>query len=135
MVTDLEKRVLVVEDFTTMAHIICSLLTKIGFKRVDHVNDVSTALAKLRAGSYGLVLSDWNMEPISGLAFLEEVRADPALKNTPFIMMTTNARRENVIAARKAGVDNYIVKPFTAATLREKIDAVFSLTAGPWRTN
>ena len=126
MATNLDMPILVVEDFGTMARIVQALLAKNGFKNVDHSPDVPAALAKLREKRYGLVLSDWNMEPISGYTFLKELRADPALKRTPFIMMSADTKPENVVAAKKAGVDNYIVKPFTAPTLKAKIDAVFA---------
>jgi two-component system chemotaxis response regulator CheY len=126
MAANLEMPILVVEDFSTMARIVRALLGKIGFKNVDHVADVPAAFAKLREERYGLVLSDWNMEPISGYTFLKELRADPALKSIPFIIMTADARAENVVAAKRAGVDNYIVKPFEAVALKAKIDAVFN---------
>jgi two-component system chemotaxis response regulator CheY len=126
MATDLAMSILVVEDFGTMARIVQALLAKIGFKNIDHAGDVPSALARLREKKYGLVLSDWNMEPVSGYAFLKELRADPDLKRTPFIIMTADAKPENVVAAKKAGVDNYLVKPFTAPVLKAKIDAVFT---------
>jgi two-component system chemotaxis response regulator CheY len=126
MAANPEMPILIVEDFSTMARIVRALLAKVGFNNVDHADDVPTAFAKLRACRYGLVLSDWNMEPISGYTFLKELRADPALKSTPFIIMTADAKAENVVAAKKAGVDNYIVKPFNASTLKAKIDAVFN---------
>jgi two-component system, chemotaxis family, chemotaxis protein CheY len=121
-----EMPILLVEDFSTMARIVRVLLGNLGFKNVDHVEDVPAAFTKLREQRYGLVLSDWNMEPISGYTFLKELRSDPALKSVPFIIMTADARAENVVAAKKAGVDNYIVKPFSAPALGAKIDAVFN---------
>ena len=96
-----------------------------GFADVDDANDGTTALAKMHAKRYGLVISDWNMEPMTGYDLLREVRADPNLATTPFIMITAESKTENVIAAKKAGVNNYIVKPFNAATLKTKIEAVF----------
>ena len=91
----------------------------------ERVNDGSAALNKMRSKKYGLVISDWNMEPMTGYDLLREVRADPNLATTPFIMITAESKTENVIAAKKAGVNNYIVKPFNAATLKTKIEAVF----------
>ena len=125
MAVDLSLPILVVDDYNTMVRIICNLLKQLGYQNVDNANDGATALAKMRAGHYGLVISDWNMEPMSGYDLLREVRADPALGNTPFIMITAESKTENVIAAKRAGVSNYIVKPFNAQTLQHKIAAVF----------
>ena len=125
MAIDLTKPVLVVDDYNTMIRIIRNLLKQLGFEDVDDASDGSAALAKLREKKYGLVISDWNMEPMTGYELLKEVRADPGLNKTPFIMVTAESKTENVIAAKKAGVNNYIVKPFNAATLKGKIDAVF----------
>ena len=118
--------VLVVDDYATMIRIIRNLLKQIGFADVDDANDGSTALAKMHEKRYGLVISDWNMEPMTGYDLLRQVRADPGLQQTPFIMVTAESKTENVIAAKKAGVNNYIVKPFNAQTLKAKIEAVFS---------
>ena len=96
-----------------------------GGLRLDDASDGSAALAKMNEKKYGLVISDWNMEPMTGYDLLKEVRADPNLATTPFIMITAESKTENVIAAKKAGVNNYIVKPFNAATLKTKIEAVF----------
>jgi two-component system, chemotaxis family, chemotaxis protein CheY len=101
-------------------------LKQLGFADVDDANDGTTALAKMHAKRYGLVISDWNMEPMTGYDLLRQVRADPELGKTPFIMVTAESKTENVIAARKAGVNNYIVKPFNAQTLKTKIEAVFA---------
>jgi two-component system, chemotaxis family, chemotaxis protein CheY len=98
----------------------------IGFADVDDANDGSTALAKMHEKRYGLVISDWNMEPMTGFELLREVRADPELGGTPFIMVTAESKTENVVAARKAGVNNYIVKPFNAQTLKSKIESVLA---------
>ena len=125
MAVDLSMSVLVVDDYNTMIRIIRNLLKQLGFSDVDDANDGAAALAKMRAKRYGLVISDWNMEPMTGYDLLKEVRADPALGKTPFIMVTAESKTENVIAAKKAGVDNYIVKPFNAQTLAHKIQAVF----------
>jgi two-component system, chemotaxis family, chemotaxis protein CheY len=125
MPVNLSMPVLVVDDYSTMVRIIRNLLKQIGFEDVDDANDGATALAKMRARKYGLVISDWNMEPMTGYELLKEVRADPALGQVPFIMVTAESKTENVIAAKKAGVNNYIVKPFNAQTLRTKIESVF----------
>ncbi len=121
---DMNMSVLIVDDYKTMLRIIRNLLKQLGFNNVDEAADGSAALQKLRDKSYGLVISDWNMEPMSGLQLLKEVRADVKLKDTPFIMITAESKSENVIAAKEAGVSNYIVKPFNAATLKGKLTAV-----------
>jgi two-component system chemotaxis response regulator CheY len=118
--------VLVVDDYNTMIRIIRNLLKQLGFEDVDDASDSSAALIKMRDKKYGLVISDWNMEPMTGYELLKEVRADPGLTKTPFIMVTAESKTENVIAAKKAGVNNYIVKPFNAQTLKTKIEAVFA---------
>jgi two-component system chemotaxis response regulator CheY len=117
-------KVLVVDDYSTMRRIIRNLLTQIGYSEIDEAADGNEALAKLRAVHYGLVISDWNMEPMTGYDLLKQVRADDKLKTTPFIMVTAESKTENVVAAKQAGVDNYIVKPFNAATLQQKINSV-----------
>ena len=131
MAVDLSMPVLVVDDYNTMIRIIRNLLKQLGFENVDDASDGSSALAKLRERRYGLVISDWNMEPMTGYALLQEVRADPRLADLPFIMVTAESKTENVIAAKKAGVSNYIVKPFNAQTLRTKIESVFELEEAP----
>ncbi len=125
MAVDLSMPVLVVDDYKTMIRIIRNLLKQLGFTDVDDAADGSEALIKMQERKYGLVISDWNMEPMTGYELLKEVRSDDDLKTTPFIMVTAASKTENVIAAKKAGVSNYIVKPFNAATLKAKIDAVF----------
>jgi len=125
MAFDLSMPVLVVDDYNTMIRIIRNLLKQIGFQDIDDAPDGSAALAKMREKKYGLVISDWNMEPMTGYELLKEVRSDPSLAKTPFIMVTAESKTENVIAAKKAGVNNYIVKPFNAQTLQSKIEAVF----------
>jgi len=117
--------VLVVDDYNTMVRIIRNLLRQLGFQDIDDASDGASALEKMRTRKYGLVISDWNMEPMTGYALLKEIRADPDLATTQFIMVTAESKTENVIAAKKAGVSNYIVKPFNAQTLRSKIEAVF----------
>ncbi len=117
-------KVLVVDDYSTMRRIIRNLLTQIGYTDIDEAADGGDALQKLRAMHYGLVISDWNMEPMTGYDLLKQVRADDKLKGTPFIMVTAETKTNNIIAARQAGVDNYIVKPFNAATLQQRINSV-----------
>jgi two-component system chemotaxis response regulator CheY len=126
MSVDLSMPVLVVDDYNTMIRIIRNLLKQLGFEDIDDANDGSAALNKMRGKRYGLVISDWNMEPMTGYELLKEVRGDPGLSKTPFIMVTAESKTENVIAAKKAGVNNYIVKPFNAQTLKTKIEAVFA---------
>jgi len=126
MAIDMTMPVLVVDDYNTMIRIIRNLLKQLGFEDVDDASDGSAALAKMRDKKYGLVISDWNMEPMTGYELLKEVRADPGLTKAPFIMVTAESKTENVIAAKKAGVNNYIVKPFNAQTLKTKIEAVFA---------
>ena len=121
---DLNMPVLIVDDYKTMLRIIRNLLKQLGFHNVDEATDGAAALQKLRAKGYGLVISDWNMEPMSGMQLLQEVRADTALKEMPFIMITAESKTENVVAAKQAGVSNYIVKPFNAATLKNKLSSV-----------
>jgi two-component system, chemotaxis family, chemotaxis protein CheY len=121
---DLSTPILVVDDYQTMVRILRNLLKQIGFKDVDDASDGTAALAKLKEKQYGLVISDWNMEPMTGYELLQHVRADDKLNALPFIMVTAEAKTENVIAAKKAGVNNYIVKPFNAQTLQAKIAAV-----------
>jgi two-component system chemotaxis response regulator CheY len=126
MAVDLSMPILVVDDYNTMIRIIRNLLKQLGFEDIDDASDGSAALTKLREKKYGLVISDWNMEPMTGYELLKEVRADPGLSKTPFIMVTAESKTENVIAAKKAGVNNYLVKPFNAQTLKTKIEAVFA---------
>ena len=125
MAVDLSMPVLVVDDYSTMIRIIRNLLRQLGFENVDDASDGTLALDKMREKRYGLVISDWNMEPMTGYELLKQVRADPKLAPVPFIMVTAESKTENVIAAKQAGVNNYIVKPFNAETLKSKIDAVF----------
>jgi two-component system, chemotaxis family, chemotaxis protein CheY len=124
MAVDKNMNVLIVDDYKTMLRIIRNLLKQLGFNNVDEATDGSMALQMLRVGNYGLIISDWNMEPMTGLQLLREVRADPKLKPIPFIMVTAESKSENVIAAKEAGVSNYIVKPFNAETLKTKMTSV-----------
>jgi two-component system chemotaxis response regulator CheY len=124
MAVDKNMNVLVVDDYKTMLRIVRNLLKQLGFNNVDEATDGSVALQKLRDKKYGLVISDWNMEPMSGLQLLKEVRADSRLGDIPFIMVTAESKSENVVAAKEAGVTNYIIKPFNAETLKQKLTAV-----------
>ncbi|MGF1612236.1 MAG: response regulator [Kiloniellales bacterium] len=121
---DMNMPVLIVDDYKTMLRIIRNLLKQLGFHNVDEATDGAAALQKLRDKQYGLIISDWNMEPMSGLQLLQEVRSDQNLKALPFIMITAESKTENVLAAKEAGVSNYIVKPFNAATLKTKLTSV-----------
>ena len=124
MAVDMNAPILVVDDYQTMVRIIRNLLKQLGFENVDEAADGREALGKMRTRKYGLVISDWNMEPMTGFELLREVRADEILRPTPFIMVTAESKTENVIAAKKAGVNNYIVKPFNAQTLKDKVASV-----------
>lgn len=124
MAVDPNMHILIVDDYKTMLRIIRNLLRQLGFTNIDEATDGSQALQKLRQASFELVISDWNMEPMTGLQLLREVRADAKLKHIPFIMVTAESKSENVIAAKEAGVSNYIVKPFNAETLKGKMVSV-----------
>ena len=124
MAVDKNMSILIVDDYKTMLRIIRNLLKQLGFDNVDEATDGSEALQKLRDKNYGLVISDWNKEPMTGLQLLREVRKDTKLKDTPFIMITAESKTDNVVAAKEAGVNNYIVKPFNAATLKTKLVTV-----------
>jgi two-component system chemotaxis response regulator CheY len=125
MAVDTSMPILVVDDYNTMIRIIRNLLRQLGFNDVDDAPDGSIALSKMHIKRYSLIISDWNMEPMTGYELLKQVRSDPSLASTPFIMVTAESKTENVIAAKQAGVNNYVVKPFNADTLKNKIDAVF----------
>ena len=124
MAVDLNMNVLIVDDYQTMLRILRNLLRQLNFKNIDEASDGSEALKKLRAKPFGLIISDWNMEPMTGIQLLREVRADEKLKHIPFVMITAESKSENVIAAKEAGVSNYIVKPFNAETLKGKLTSV-----------
>jgi len=124
MTVDMNMPILIVDDYKTMLRIIRNLLKQLAFDNVDEATDGSSALQKLRQRDFALVISDWNMEPMTGIELLREVRADARLKALPFIMVTAESKTENVISAKAAGVSNYIVKPFNAATLKMKLSAV-----------
>ncbi|MDR3434913.1 MAG: response regulator [Rouxiella aceris] len=120
----MNMNILIVDDYKTMLRIVESLLRQLGFSNIQKATDGSAALKLLREGAFGLVLSDWNMEPMTGLELLKQVRADAGLKDTPLIMITAESKTENILAAKEAGVNNYIVKPFNAETLKQKLSAV-----------
>jgi two-component system, chemotaxis family, chemotaxis protein CheY len=121
MAVDKSTPILVVDDYKTMVRIVRDLLQQLGFDNVDDASDGASALAKLHAKRFGLVISDWAMEPMSGLELLQAVRADPDLKTLPFIMITAENRKERVARAEEAGANGYIVKPFSAEALSERI--------------
>jgi len=117
--------ILVVDDFPTMRRIVRNLLKDLGFENVDEAEDGVMALAKLRAEPFDFVVSDWNMPNLDGLSMLRQIRADAALANLPVLMVTAEAKKENIIEAAQAGANGYVVKPFTAATLEEKMNRIF----------
>ena len=123
---DHNMKILVVDDFSTMRRIIKNILKEIGYVNVDEADDGSTALEKLKSASFDFVVTDWNMPNMPGIDLLKAIRQDPALKHTPVLMVTAEAAKENVVLAVQAGVNNYIVKPFTAAALKERIDLILS---------
>ena len=122
-------RVVIVDDYTTMLRILRNLLRQLEINNVDEANDGDTAYHLMQKNPPDLVISDWNMVPVTGLDLLRRVRADAKLKHIPFIMVTAESKTENVIVAKQAGVSNYIVKPFNADTLRAKIVSVFPAMA------
>lgn len=121
---DKNMSILIVDDYKTMLRIVRNLLKQLGFENVDEATDGGMAMAMLQTKHYDMVISDWNMEPVSGMELLKNVRADSKLKAMPFIMVTAESKPENVIAAKQAGVSNYIVKPFNAETLKTKLTSV-----------
>lgn len=118
-------KILVVDDFSTMRRIVRNLLKELGFTNVEEAEDGAVALQRLQAGGVDFVVSDWNMPNMDGLTLLQSVRANPSLRHLPFLMITAEAKKENIIAAAQAGASGYIVKPFTAATLNEKLSKIF----------
>ncbi|AMX03202.1 chemotaxis response regulator CheY [Microbulbifer thermotolerans] len=122
---DKGMRILVVDDFPTMRRIIRSLLKELGFTNVEEAEDGQEALSKLAAGGFEFVVSDWNMPNLNGLDMLKQIRADEATKSLPVLMVTAEAKKDNIVAAAQAGANGYIVKPFTAATLEEKLSKIF----------
>ncbi|MBW7566017.1 chemotaxis response regulator CheY [Chromobacterium subtsugae] len=123
--SDKNMKFLVVDDFSTMRRIVRNLLKELGFTNVDEAEDGQVALHKLKTQSFDFVVSDWNMPNMTGIELLKAVRADPQLKHLPFMMITAEAKRENIIEAAMAGASGYIVKPFTAATMEEKMNKIF----------
>ncbi|MBA4118485.1 MAG: two-component system response regulator [Candidatus Puniceispirillum sp.] len=124
MAVDKNMPILIVDDYKTMLRIVRNLLKQLGFENVDEATDGASALEKLNSGNYSLVISDWNMEPMTGLELLKTVRSGGKNPQIPFIMVTAESKTENVIAAKQAGVNNYIVKPFNAETLKTKLVGV-----------
>ncbi|MDX5365547.1 MAG: response regulator [Alphaproteobacteria bacterium] len=124
MAVDMKMPILIVDDYKTMLRIVRNLLQKLGFSDIDEAMDGTDALAKLKGRRYGLVISDWNMQPMTGYELLQKVRADDSLKSLPFVMVTAESKVENVVAARQAGVNNYIIKPFSAEVLKAKLKTV-----------
>jgi two-component system, chemotaxis family, chemotaxis protein CheY len=116
---------LVVDDFSAMRRIVRNLLKELGYSNVDEAEDGAVGLSKLKSGGYDFVVSDWNMPNMDGLTMLQQIRADPDLKSLPVLMVTAEAKKENIIAAAQAGANGYVVKPFTAATLDEKLGKIF----------
>lgn len=125
MAADPKMRFLVVDDFSTMRRIVRNLLKELGFTNVDEAEDGAIALQKLQAGGFEFVVTDWNMPNMDGLTLLQTIRATPTLKHLPVLMITAEAKKENIIEAAQAGASGYVVKPFTAATLEEKLNKVF----------
>ncbi|AMO98812.1 chemotaxis protein CheY [Collimonas arenae] len=126
---DKSIKILVVDDFPTMRRIVRNLLKELDFVNVDEAEDGAAGLSKLKDGNFGFVVSDWNMPNMDGLTMLQSIRADPALAKLPVLMVTAEAKKENIIAAAQAGANGYVVKPFTAATLEEKIAKIFEKIA------
>jgi two-component system chemotaxis response regulator CheY len=118
-------KILVVDDFSTMRRIIKNLLRDLGFANTDEADDGNTALPMLQTGKYDFLVTDWNMPGMTGIELLRHVRADENLKTLPVLMVTAEAKRDQIVAAAQAGVNGYVVKPFTAAVLKEKIDKIF----------
>ena len=127
---DPNMKFLVVDDFSTMRRIVRNLLKELGFSNVEEAEDGADALSKLRNGGIQFVISDWNMPNMTGLDLLKNIRADAALKSLPVLMVTAEAKKENIIAAAQAGASGYVVKPFTSATLDEKLNKIFKLMEG-----
>jgi two-component system chemotaxis response regulator CheY len=132
---DLSLKVLVVDDFSTMRRIVKNLLKQIGYKDIVEAEDGVQALSKLQDGGFGLVVSDWNMPNMDGLEMLQAVRQDPAIKEIPVLMVTAEAEKEKVITAIQAGVNNYVVKPFTGEILKEKLEKIFVNIAAKQKVN
>lgn len=126
MPADLNMKILVVDDMSTMRRIVKNILKQLGFSQMEEAENGQEALQKLRADTYGFVVSDWNMPVMPGIEMLRAIRADEKLKHIPVLMVTAEAQKENLIEAIQAGVNNYVVKPFTAETMQEKINKIFN---------
>ena len=124
MAVNKKMKILIVDDMRTMVMLISSMLRQMGFDNLDDASDGGAALEKMKTNKYEMILSDWNMEPMNGLDFLKSLRSDPATQALPFMLITAESKVENVIIAKKSGATNYIVKPFSAATLRDKLTAM-----------
>ena len=122
---DKNMKILIVDDFSTMRRIVRNLLKELGYTNVEEAEDGALALQKLRGGGFNFVVSDWNMPNMDGLQLLQSIRASAELRSLPVLMITAEAKKENIIAAAQAGANGYIVKPFTAATLNEKLSKIF----------
>lgn len=125
MVLDKNMKILVVDDFSTMRRIIKNLLKDLGFANIQEADDGSTALPMLQQGDFDFVVTDWNMPGMQGIDLLRAIRADANLKHIPVLMVTAEAKKEQIVAAAQAGVNGYVIKPFTAATLKEKLAKIF----------
>jgi two-component system chemotaxis response regulator CheY len=125
MPAELNMKILVVDDMVTMRRIVRNILKQLGFSNIDEAENGQEALQKLRADTFGFVVSDWNMPVMTGIDMLRAIRADEKLKTTPVLMVTAEAQQSNLVEAVQAGVNNYVVKPFTAETLQEKIAKIF----------
>ncbi|RJQ55769.1 MAG: chemotaxis protein CheY [Nitrospiraceae bacterium] len=123
--SDFKMKILVVDDFSTMRRIVKNLLRQLGYENIEEAEDGAQAFTKLKQGGFGFVVSDWNMPNMDGLELLKNVRSDPELKDIPILMVTAEAEKEKVITAIQAGVNNYVVKPFTGEILKEKMDKIF----------
>ncbi len=122
-------KILIVDDFSTMRRIVKNLLRELGFTNTQEADDGQTALPMLRSGKFDFLVTDWNMPGMQGIDLLKEVRKDPGLADLPVLMVTAESKREQIVEAAQAGVNGYIVKPFTAATLKEKIEKIFERVA------
>lgn len=122
---DTKAKILIVDDFSTMRRIVKNILKQLGYENMEEAEDGTQALSKLRAGSFDFVVTDWNMPNMTGLELCEQIRADDALKEIPVLFVTAEAQKENVVAAVQAGASNYIVKPFTAEVMKEKMEKIF----------
>jgi two-component system chemotaxis response regulator CheY len=126
MPADTSMRILIVDDFATMRRIVRNILKQLGYTNAEDADDGTSALALLKSEKFDFVITDWNMPKMTGLDLLKSIRSDPNLKDIPVLMVTAEALQENIVAAAKAGVNDYVVKPFDAQTLKGKIDKIFS---------